>query len=149
MTDGSFSGGVGPRGNRALAEIEALRERFLNYSPKNRNDMRQGLLGWRSADGKRDVQLIVAEHPDYGVSHIWSPSWSDGEWREVITVSDETKLHKPHLVDTDCDNWIPIGSFLPIETAWMGIEDFFSEPTVPSPRLTWVETRKIRLPHLG
>ena len=148
MSEGSFDGRIGPRGDSVGADLEALRERFLSYTPSSPDDERYGLLVWENGDAQK-VKLSVIESTAYGIALIWSGKGLGAGSKELITVGDDSKLKRPFLIDAGDEEWAFIGNFLPIETAWLGVEDFFSDPTVPSPRLEWVETRKIRLPHLG
>lgn len=138
---GEFTGGVGPWRDQAGPDLEALRERFWNYTPKTRDYERYGLLCWES-DPELDcgVNLHIQEYPELGFNLQWTvmiPFGMPGE--SHMTVGDANKLTEVDWIDAADDCFILSGCFVPLQTAWNVIEDFYEDPLTLSPRATWVD----------
>ena len=136
-----FSGGVGPLNEEAGPDLDDLRERFWKYTPPTRYYERSGLICWRSdPELNCGVNLHIQEHPDLGFNLQWTimiPFGMSGE--SHMTVGDANKLTEADWIDAADDCFILTGCFVPLETAWNVIEDFFSDPLTLSPKATWVD----------
>ena len=138
-----FSGGVGPWGHETGADLEALRQKFLHFRPVSERDGLFGMLVWKSNDKSRNVDLEILDGREMGVSLLWMGTSRDGTYSEHHTVHDATKLKREHWFDTGGQEWALIGTFLPVEQAWWVIEDFFANPMELSPRVEWIDIKKL------
>ena len=138
---GSFDGGVGPREDRVGPDLQALYERFWNYEPLNRNFERHGILEWDSEpEGDSRANLHIHEHPDHGFAFEWLLSTpARPGWRVLNSVGDPSLLSETDWIDAADECFILTGNFVPLETAWAIIEDFFADPLTPSPRAQWID----------
>ena len=110
-----FSGGVGPWTNHVGPDLEALRERFLNFTPKTRQEERYGMLSWepieQGVDFPRAV-LSIYEFPGLGGALCWATAFDKDHRPAWWTLGDASKLSN--------EDWVPsedaplAGCFIPI-----------------------------------
>lgn len=143
MKQGTFSGKIGPWGEVSESELDKLKPKFRDFQSADDEEGLDGLLVWESNDETQRVKLELLYHPDYGVSLVWMSKGLPIDYPEHHTVHDPSRLKREDWVDTGGQEWALIGSFLPIDHAWLVVEDFFANPTEPSPRANWIETRKL------
>jgi hypothetical protein len=95
-------------------------------------------------DGLRWSMVITASK-DLGLSVLATVRGQDGKrYREMVSVGDPTMLDQ--FVRTECDIIAPVGSFVTPEIALAAVEDFFKEPSEPTSRVQWVDTKDLAFP---
>lgn len=146
MRRGEFGGRIGPRRDPVGPDLEALRERFWRYTPKDRNHERRGILQWRTLDEppnerRQHANLHIPEHPEHGFAVLWfTEDEKSGEFANHYTLGDPSKLTEDHWIDAADEEWVLAGNFVPLAVAWAVIEDFFADPMTLSPRAEWIST---------
>ena len=94
-----------------------------------------------------DVRLILicVYHPAHGVALTHDRhDPSRRETDSLLSVHDAQAMAR--FVETDQDAPYPLGAFLPAGLAYRVVEDFFADPTTPSPRVDWVSADQVSWP---
>lgn len=136
---GNVQDGRGDLDDAPAPHLEHLRWLFLDYAPPSRDEERSIILTARSESRGRAV-LMTHEFPGLGLAlrlitdlrKIGVESW--------VSVGDHSTLED--VFDTgDCE-FAARGMFLPIEKAWLAVEDFMADPFEKSPRIEWEDAER-------
>ncbi len=119
---------------------ERYRDHFLNF---DRHAWRQGGGGsFVYIDDDASRWSIVAETlgKDLGIACLYS-----GGGKEFVTVAHRSKLDR--FIEED-NIYLPEGSFLSPDKAWLAVEDFLRDPKKRSSRVEWIETSELTWPEM-
>jgi hypothetical protein len=90
--------------------------------------------------GRIDVGLEMWGHPKLGVLLIWSKL--GGGFRQVYSSKgDLTRLHK--WVHSTHDTPLPVGLFVPYETAWKAVKEFLETDGELPKSIEWIANREL------
>lgn len=125
---------------------ERYRDYFLQYDPDQwRRGSGGGSFVYRDDLGNR-WSMVIIEDTGHGISlmsNMLSRSRRGEEW---FTLGNAEKINV--FINTKDDIMVPAGSFLDPKEAWLGVEDFLTNPTVRSPRVKWVNSGTLNWPEL-
>lgn len=131
-----------PNSSRRINSVEGLRELFDLAPATSWQNVRDGIISW-FADPYCDVSLKFLEHPDLGM-YLAHRTWQARRMTDIfLSVGDRGKMSSDLLMDMDDLGFALPGMFIPIEQAWLGIEDFFEDPLALSPRIDWIDAKDL------
>jgi hypothetical protein len=106
-------------------------------------------LRWDGAEGTEHLEmgkgriylnLEMWGHPDLGVLIIYS-KWGGGHQQTYTSKGDLSRLQE--LVRSAHDTPLPVGLFIPYETAWKAVKEFIgTDGTLPA-SIEWVANRDL------
>lgn len=124
---------------------QAYAEFFLNYqSSKWQKGSGDGVFSYISDEGDKS-ELSVLENKELGISVRYNIRISgERTGAEFYSVGTLNKIN----VVKNCgdDQFVPEGSFLKPDVAWLAVEDFLKNPRVKSVRITWLNSDDISWP---
>lgn len=91
-------------------------------------------------DGRIDVDLDMWGHPDLGVLLIHS-KWGGGVKEMCSSKGDLTRLRE--WVRSKQGTLLPVGLFIPHETAWEAVKEFMDTDGELPTRIKWIANRKL------
>jgi hypothetical protein len=90
--------------------------------------------------GRIDIELAMWGHPKLGVLLIWSKL--GGGFRQMYSSKgDLTRLHK--WVHSTHDTPLPVGLFVPYETAWKAVKEFLETEGELPKSIEWIANRDL------
>jgi hypothetical protein len=115
---------------------------FINYHPsKWKRGSGDAVFSFEDNNNNGAV-LSVIESEKLGISVRYNIIKSDrNENSEFYSVGDEAKINL--VEDVGDDQFVPIGSFIEPNLAWLTIEDFLSSPLNKSKKIRWVNSKEI------
>ena len=131
-----------PNSSRQINSLEELKELFDLHPATSPQDGRDGIISWFAGVSSR-VNLKFFERPKLGMCldyYVWQNHRMTDAY---FSVGDREKLSPDLLMDLDEDGFALPGLFIPIEQAWLGIEDFFEDPLILSPRIDWINAKDL------
>lgn len=125
--------------------LESYADFFLSYqSSKWQKGCGDGVFSFVSDSGDK-CELSVLENGKFGISVRYNIRRAgENKGGEYFSVGVQEKINQ--IEDAGEDQFVPIGSFLKPETAWLAVEDFFDNPTQKSGRIEWINSDDISWP---
>ena len=123
-------------------KLENYSDFFLNYHPsKWKIGCGDGVFSFENEDGDSAV-LSVIESEIYGISVRYNfRKGGQKENHEFYSVSDRQMMNQ--VEDVGDDQFVPVGSFLKPNLAWLAVEDFLENPLQKSVRIDWANSKDI------
>lgn len=120
-------------------DLRFYAEFFLNYQPSLwQNGGGDGVFSFISDAGDK-ADLSVLENTHLGISVRYNfRAAGERKGVEFYAMGHPAKMHL--IEDCGDDQFVPAGSFLPPEKAWLAVEDFFTQPLDKSRRVEWVSS---------
>lgn len=112
-------------------ELRDLEPYFINYNKDNWKYSNSGILSFGN-----DIKLYFINHIELGFSFRY-----DVKDKSFYSIEKMEKMNE--FVDAGDDEFVPLGSCVTIDTAWVIIKDFFSNPQTKSNIISWLDEDKI------
>ena len=121
---------------------EKYRDFFLKYDPDSwSSGAGDGVFDARFENGDVATLSVLEEH-SLGISVRFNFRRSgERSSQEYYSVGNHKEINNVDNVGDD--QFLPIGSFLKPEQAWLAVEDFFENPCEKSNRIEWMSSDEI------
>ena len=90
--------------------------------------------------GRVDIELEMWGHPTCGVLLIYS-KWGGGHKQMLSSKGDLQRLRE--YVRTLHDTLLPVGLFVPFETAWRAVKEFIESDGALPRSIEWIANREL------
>jgi hypothetical protein len=90
----------------------------------------------RGKGGRIDINLFIYGHPKFGVLLSWQ-KWDGQRLRTYSSKGDLKRLRE--LIRTTHGDPMPVGLYVPYETAWKAVKEFLENDGVLPKSIEWVD----------
>lgn len=125
-----------------LTKCDKYQDLFLEYNSKKWQRGSGDAVFSYSGGCEEKSSLSFIECKDCGISARFNSRIGDAiREEEYYSVGAVDKMNL--IKDVGDDQFVPVGSFVSPEQAWMAVEDFFEKPMVKPSRIEWIDSEKI------
>ena len=94
----------------------------------------------QAGNGRIDIELLMWRNPDFGVLLIWS-KWG-GPYKEMFSSKGDLRRLRDFVSDL-YGALLPIGLFVPFETAWKAVKEFIETNGELPKSIEWIANRDL------
>ncbi|MDP8078619.1 hypothetical protein [Phocoenobacter skyensis] len=105
---------------------------FLNYDP-NKWKKGSGGASFVYIEMDKIYSLVINEHSKYGFNLMYEPSHNGNG---CYSLGDSSLLNE--FIEDNEENFMPVGTYISADKAWLVVEDFLNNPKIASNRIQWV-----------